>query len=487
MLLVLIVYGISIRLKEYVINRSMWHDEAALALNVINKDILQLITQPLDHGQAAPIGFLFFTKLLAIIFGSSELVLRLIPFSTSIISFILFFLLLRQYVNKKYIPIALALFSTSTVLLRYSTEFKQYSSDVLFTLVILFFGMSIISKKFVVLRAFQLGAIGAIAVWFSFPSVFMLGGIGTSLLTMLLSKKRWEEVKNLCISFAFWGLSFGVIYFISLQQIGSDSSLENYWLQRFMPFPPYSLRDQLWVFNSFVEMLYYPGAIQQAFFGAIAFILGCYSFLRKDKTVLMMLLLPLFLTMLASGIHKYPFGGRLLLFYVPISYLLVSEGLVFLIRKSSYFYKIFGYVLLIIILWNPLTIAPKHLSYRMFYSEEIKPVLKYVQKHIKEKDIVYVYYGAKCAFNYYEKSYGLDKFDSVKGINSRKNWTKYKEDLSKLKGQEKVWIIFAHAQYKNKGEGEKAFIINYLETIGTRLDAIVSIRASAYLYKLNDD
>ena len=57
-LVFILIYGIYIRFSEYIANRSVWFDEASLALNVINNSIRDLLTQPLDYNQVAPIGFL---------------------------------------------------------------------------------------------------------------------------------------------------------------------------------------------------------------------------------------------------------------------------------------------------------------------------------------------------------------------------------------------------------------------------------------------
>ena len=38
----IIGFGIFVRLVQYLFNRSLWHDEAALALNIVNRSYLEL-------------------------------------------------------------------------------------------------------------------------------------------------------------------------------------------------------------------------------------------------------------------------------------------------------------------------------------------------------------------------------------------------------------------------------------------------------------
>ncbi len=52
----IIYFGILVRVVQYLSNRSLWNDEAALALNIVNRSYLELL-QPLDYDQGAPIGF----------------------------------------------------------------------------------------------------------------------------------------------------------------------------------------------------------------------------------------------------------------------------------------------------------------------------------------------------------------------------------------------------------------------------------------------
>ena len=61
-LVIILLYGFILRLAHYITNRSLWLDEAFIALNIINKSFFQLVDK-LDYCQAAPIGFLFIEKI----------------------------------------------------------------------------------------------------------------------------------------------------------------------------------------------------------------------------------------------------------------------------------------------------------------------------------------------------------------------------------------------------------------------------------------
>jgi len=60
----------------------------------------------------------------------------------------------------------------------------------------------------------------------------------------------------------------------------------------------------------------------------------------------------------------------------------------------------------------------------------------------------------------------------------------YQEDLDKLRGQKRVWILFSHI-WRTGGVDEEVLFLNYLDMIGSRLDSIQATGASAYLYDLS--
>ncbi len=130
---VLIVLGVVLRLRQYLTGRSLWIDEAMLALNVVNRDFFGLF-KPLDLDQGSPIGFLLVEKIANSFFGRSEYALRLVPLIVGIASIWLFYLLLKRTTSGPGLLIALALFVFNPRLIYYSSEVKQYIVDVSVTI-----------------------------------------------------------------------------------------------------------------------------------------------------------------------------------------------------------------------------------------------------------------------------------------------------------------------------------------------------------------
>ena len=67
----IIFVGIFLRVWQYAVNRSLWFDEALLALNIVNRTFIGL-TQPLDYNQGAPIGFLIIEKVIIQLIGNKD-------------------------------------------------------------------------------------------------------------------------------------------------------------------------------------------------------------------------------------------------------------------------------------------------------------------------------------------------------------------------------------------------------------------------------
>ena len=168
-----VLLGVLTSLIDLLNNKSLWLDEACLALNIVSRSYLELLA-PLADNQSAPIGFLFTEKLLTNIFGPHDWALKIFPFFSFIVSIILFFFLnKRLFKSVKIALFSCALFSLNFTLINYSTEVKQYSIDVLIAISIVLASLKFNTDKNK-LSIFLYTCIGAIAIWYSNVVVIML-------------------------------------------------------------------------------------------------------------------------------------------------------------------------------------------------------------------------------------------------------------------------------------------------------------------------
>lgn len=473
--------GMLLRGAQYLANRSLWYDELMLALNIVNKPFAQLLL-PLEYGQAAPIGFLMVEKVAIQIFGNNEFALRLFPLLCGMLSVYLYYEVAQRFVRRPAVIIGLAIISISDPLIYYSSELKQYSSDVAITLGLYLIGLYYLERRQLnIANGLVLGFIGAIAIWFSQPSAFVLAAMGLALLSSHLNLNSKSARSFIADTFAvsLWITSFVLYYFIQLRYLIHNEELVDYWKNAFMPFLPTSLSDARWFLDAGFAIFRDPVGLSATGIAAFLFLMGCYSMYGQHKDKLYLLALPILFALLASALKKYPFSGRLLLFTVPSVVVLISAGIEEVRDRTVKYSYAIGIVLLGLLFLHPALAAGNHLMHPRT-GEEIKPVLNYLKTKHREGDVEYVYYGADRAFKYYGSKYNLVA-NHIEGVRARDNWGEYARDLAKLKGNKRVWVLFSHLY----DEAERKFFLYYLGTMGTKVDSFEGQGAAVYLFDLS--
>ncbi|MEO1762837.1 MAG: glycosyltransferase family 39 protein, partial [Cyanobacteria bacterium J06629_18] len=338
-----ICIGIFLRFNQYLLNHSLWIDESFVALNILDRSYLELF-KPLEYNQGAPIGFLLAVKFATQIFGNSEQSLRLFPFLSGIFSIFLFYKVARWFGTLTTTAIAVGLFALCDRLIYYSAELKQYSSDTFIALLLYFLSIQL-SNKTTNIQLIIFAVVGAIAIWFSHPSVFILAGIGLTLLISAWIKKEWSNFSKYIAVSLTWLASFIAFYIVSIQELSNNAALQKSWDSNhnsFMPLPPVSLNDLKWYFEKFFEVFNYPSGLYLTGIAALAFVIGLQSIFSSNKQKFYLLISPLLVTLLASGLHKYPFKGQLLLFIIPSVLLIVASGTQQIIEKTRDNFKTFS-------------------------------------------------------------------------------------------------------------------------------------------------
>ena len=481
---IIVIIGVLIRIRQYLVNRSLWVDEASLALNILKLNYKELLG-PLFNGQAAPPFFLLLTKLFTKIAGCNEFVLRFIPFVSGIIALILFYPLARNFLSKKTVPIAIAMFAFSNSAIYYSTEFKQYSLDLLFSVIILLFAIKVIRSNYIIKDCFILGIIGILSTWISHSSIFVLIGIGFAFIfdVIIINRKidrriiNYHNIKKIIVIGILWAISFLLHYLLILRFIPKEHFYK-FWANYFIPFPPIKYEDFRWYIVNVVEIIKNPLSFRLFYgFVIVTLILGIYKFWnRENKMYLYFLCFPITAVMIASILIYYPLHGRLIIFTIPIFYILIAEGACQFFEFFSNQKKYLAILFISLLLINPVASGIRNLITPIL-KEEIKTVIEYCMKNKEEKDKIYVYYGAKNAFEYYTFNKNVMFLSSESG--NRENPQNYLLELDKYKGEGRIWLIFSHV-YNYE---EKLFSV-YLDHIGYRIDSYKGSGASVYLYDL---
>lgn len=478
--LALVLAGFILRLRQYIVNRSLWLDEAMLANNILGRDFAGLFRQ-LDNDQGAPIGFLLLQKTITLTLGDSEFALRILPFLAGCLALVLMFLLARKVASPFAGSLALALFAFSPALIYYASEVKQYSSDVAIALAIsllfLKYEHAVIKPK----DAALLAIVGMLAVGFSHPALFVLGGLGLALFVPALRARDTRRIVTLLLVAAAWGLSLAALYFVNLRQLSTHQFFLDFWREGFLPHDSSAWR---WLGLSlnvpFFDLLglriFYPAL-------AILFLIGFFGLTRRLPRFGLFLLFIFLLTLLASFLTLYPFAGRMILFLVPILTLLLAEGVdsvAALFTRPRWLAWTVRLALTGILLFAPLTLAAENFAAPKM-REHIRPTMEILRDQHKDGDLVYVYYWAEHAIRFYAPKYGFAPSDFMLGADHHANPKLYRAELDALRDHERVWFLFSHV-YEDGDFNERDFILSYLDSIGELSREFRVPGTSVYLY-----
>jgi hypothetical protein len=344
---ILVAIGVVLRLLEYTDRRLLYMDERALLKNLVELAVFDF-TSILTENQLAPPGFLVIERLMVRLPFPVVPAARLVPFLSAIASMFLIRSVARRFLAAHAVPIAVGLFALNDWLLYYSTEIKQYSTELALALTFLLLAAGPVGKSvgkpaaMTRRRMLLLVVSGAVGVWFSFPLSFTLAAIGTLLIAEAALGKQWRTTLGFVCMSLFWAASFAVCYRVSHGILTKDRFIWDWWDFAFLPIPPQSLEGLVRVTWQLLNLLNSPsgvltplGVIPSAFLALGLFVLGAYSLGRRSLGGLYLVIAPLPFVIVASALHQYPFHGRLLIFLVPTVHLLVGEGAAALTRKGG--------------------------------------------------------------------------------------------------------------------------------------------------------
>jgi len=479
---VLILLGVVLRLRQYLTGRSLWTDEAMLALNIVNRDFIGLF-KPLDYDQGSPIGFLLVEKIANSFFGRSEYALRLVPLIVGIASIWLFYLLLKRTTRGAGLLTALALFILNPRLVYYSSEVKQYILDVAVTLGLLLFADRLFDPKPQKRDFLWMALAGFAGIWFSQPALFVLAGIGLALVIFYLRKHDYSNLGYLIGIGFLWVATISLLYFLVLRNLQQNAFIREYWQGAFLPFPPWS--DIGWFklsINGIIATQF--GIPYGTYFVFALMLLGWMILWRRNQNYAITLGLIFIITLAASALQLYPVAERMVLFLIPMGLLLLGktvEALYQSLQKRQVLRIIATLILSGYLLYGPLVTSTGYFI-KPKYFEHIRPSMGFLQESLRPGDSMYVSNGAVPAFEYYAPIYGLKDVEYISSErDDYKNPNNILGKLETLKGKPRVWILMSHV-YEKGDFNEKDFILNYLNQMGEKKREFRMPGTSVFLY-----
>ena len=485
----IMVIGIILRVRQYLVNRSFWADEASLAYNLVTRTFSGL-TQPLDYHQGAPVGFLFIEKTFILVLGKNEYVMRVFPLISGIFAIYLLYLLAKTHIGISGL-FALLTFSVGWNLIYYSSELKQYSSDVMVALLLVYLATRCIRQDVSAKDFLLLGISGAIAIWISHPSAFVLAAIGSVIALEKMTRKNYVPFVWISVIGIVWIGSFLVEYYVFLQPLAADEYLRSYWDKAFMPLPPWS--DLGWFKKTFYSMLLISlnTHITAVLIVPLLIFIGSLSLFVRNRNVALLVILPGLMVLIASALEKYPLKDRFMLFLIPFLLLIISESLRLIYFFAAKWNRPLALILsslpAILLIWHPGTTFDEF--FRTTRGSDVKPVIQYIAKNRIPNDIVYVFHASDSAFSYYAPFYGLDTGKVIVGFSTprkRLALEGFFDDVDRLKGNSRVWFIFSNIYDCGDCVGDmQAFYVGYLNEFGVLLDQFNASNANAYLYDLS--
>ena len=440
----IIIVGASLACAQFFSGRTLRLDEASLALNFINKSPYELLTQAgnLANNQSAPVGFLLIQKFF-ITWIPSDYGIRIFPLSCFIASLFLFRKIVNFFVKDSYASLfALALISFNSPMIFYASECKQYMGDVSACLII--FALLIHEFKSEHRKNVALALAGAVLIFFSNAVLIALAVSGMVLFfkQVSVSRKASSFVPLIALG-AVWGASFLLYYFLFVHGMPMKDFMVNYWSKMqpsFLPiWPPLeSVKFLLYHGFMFVRFIFgFWGAGALAVALMLAGMVGCVK--RRDWFLLSMTIAPLLIHLILSALRLYPFADRFCLYALAGVFLLCGRGL----ECVNSLFKGNRKMLAVSAAMSVLAALALLLQDFPIEWNNLKPVLRFVEKEIQPGDVVFFTdYNASAPAAFYIELDHDSFFPSNKLVYpTTADLDKIESHVSNLVGESRVWVV----------------------------------------------
>ena len=401
--LMICVAGIITSIRMNLVGRSLWYDEAALAFSFSQRGLLDLTSSELELIQSAPVAWLYLVKILTLIFGNTDFVLRVPAIIAYALILLFIYKIMTEIFESKY-PVTAAAFAASMpLILQYSNVFKPYIFDGLCGLIVVYCFFRFEEGKMTVPK---LSAIFMILIWFSNPASFVEGAVIVVSGIAALLEKDWKKIKELITVTVLILISFIADYLYWLRQTATSGSMQGFWADWKFPLFIKNKGD----FIQMVKMLYTifaPFYRLRYVVAAVLLVTLIFAFIKRN-TKMLGIFLSFFVAAFASALSMFPVNKRLWLFFYPLAIVLVFSGIEGIWGELKFLHNEKRFVTDIVAL-PLLFMAILNAGIRYYWNEEnvywpgyeAKAEYQYLLSVVEPTDGVYIYNSAAPMFDYY--------------------------------------------------------------------------------------
>jgi len=388
--------GITVRVVQFLHRRSLWVDEAFLALNVMSRGYLDLLGS-LDWLQMAPPGFLWMERTAFHLFGSGEWAMRIGPLLAAIAVLFLMVPIARRLIHPTAaLPVVTSVAFMGTVI-RYSNEMKPYGFDVLGTVVLCFLALRVLQDDE---NSTKLRVALATAPMFSLPTAFLGAGV---LAALALRTGRIVLDRQLIVTATIWAIACAIAVLVS-GDAEVTAEMAQYWGGTFLfgEGASFAYLRGLLVGFSTENLISLPQA-PMVIVGVFFILLGLgFSWMaaQHGRWSIALLGVPFATALLAVVLKQYPFAGRLWMWSLPYLALLTVAGGYRLVPRRRRPQLVFALAFTLLIVGTRGRLAV-YFARNPNLFEHSRPLVEQLEERLTDQDAIYVFARALPAWLYY--------------------------------------------------------------------------------------
>ncbi len=452
-LLLIVITGIILRSIHFFGRSSMWFDELTCALNIQTHSYFQLATQSLEYNQVAPMGFLLFEKLATSLFGENDFAFRFFPWLWSMVSLVLFLKIAKHFLQGFVLIAALMLFAYSVTQWFYGGEAKQYSGDVTAALFLVWSGLQMMREEVKTSTVLLIAGGGFLAIISSLPAVVIAPFLLSILFTMLvknqinISKKYFFSIALFWVASCAWGVWYA--QFVISETV--QEAMTGYWNRGFAP--SQNVSDYFeWIYVTIAkELSFFLTAWMEFTVPQITLISkvllllsipGIIFLVRQQAIATLIFFSPVLIAIFLATARILPFDGRVAIY---ASWPFIISGLAGVTALQYWLPLLFRPVvalavsmmialpIILLTIMSPAERPP-------FNGQSSQPVIRKLKEQLQPGDILYVYFKARHALNFYGPKESVTNY--ITG-NSYDSIVPFLREVDKFKGNKRVWFFFS--------------------------------------------